>query len=413
MPEQGREYTSVEICAGAGGQALGLHNAGFQHRALIEFDRHACDTLRANLGKLGGQENCQVHELDLKNFTKKAEPKEKQFNIASLGFKPGQITLLAGGVPCPPFSLAGKQLGRDDDRDLFPVMLDMVEALQPRAVMIENVRGLLEPSHRFAEYREEIRRILRRLGYVPSEWTLVEARNFGVPQLRPRAILIAICEKDAPYFPKKLPLGDSEAVVTVADALKKSMRQRVRALGDEGEKIYRRWLEKAERGSVAPTLVGGSKKHGGADLGPTRAKKAWELLGIDAHGVADEPLKDKERDLLSERGIKLTVSQAAIIQGFPEDWKFAGKKTAAYRQVGNAFPPPVAETMGKAIIEALRRADAGEALSPIDKELFEAANTPIKLFECSDLDGESSGNRKPSDATSEAVELDRTPASVH
>ncbi|GII94863.1 DNA cytosine methyltransferase [Sinosporangium siamense] len=360
MPEQGRVYTSVEICAGAGGQALGLHNAGFRHRALIEFDPHACRTLESNLDKLGGAEVCKVHELDLKNFTRRPKTRQEQFDIEDLGFEPGEITLLAGGVPCPPFSLAGKQLGRDDERDLFPVMLDMAEALQPRAIMIENVRGLLEPSHRFAGYRAEIIRTLSMMGYVSSEWALVEARNFGVPQLRPRAILIAIREEDSPYFSKELPKGDPKNVVTVAEALKESMHQRLKALGSEGKRLYKQWLEKAESGSIAPTLVGGSKKHGGADLGPSRAKKAWEALGIDGHGVADEELKDKARDLLGERGIKLTVSQAAIIQGFPPDWEFSGRKTAAYRQVGNAFPPPVAEAMGRAIIEALRRSDAKE-----------------------------------------------------
>lgn len=357
MPEQHREYTSVEICAGAGGQALGLHMAGFRHRALIEIDKDACATLRANLHRLRGQADCQVYEWDLKKFTKGPKTQEDHFDIYDLGLHPGEIDLLAGGVPCPPFSLAGKQLGERDERDLFPVMLDMVEALKPRAVLIENVRGLMVPRNKFAAYRESIRKRLIDLGYIPSEWTLVEARNFGVPQLRPRAILIALREPYAQYLPDELPQGDPRRFVSVADALKESMWQRLEPFGDEGIRRFEWWLQKARKGTVAPTLVGGSKKHGGADLGPSRAKKAWEALGIDAHGVADDPVKDKNRDLFGERGIKLTVRQAAIIQGFPEDWEFAGRKTAAYRQVGNAFPPPVAEAMGRVIFNALRCAD--------------------------------------------------------
>lgn len=121
------------------------------------------------------------------------------------------------------------------------------------------------------------------------------------------------------------------------------MRKRFDDVDDpRAEKVFQRWLIQASKG-VAPTLVGGSKKHGGADLGPTRAKKAWEALGVCGLGVANnvkdmERLESQDRDLFAKAGPKLTVTQAAIIQGFPETWKFSGKKTAAYRQVGNAFP---------------------------------------------------------------------------
>jgi DNA (cytosine-5)-methyltransferase 1 len=106
-------------------------------------------------------------------------------------------------------------------------------------------------------------------------------------------------------------------------------------------------------GTIAPTLVGGSKKHGGADLGPTRAKVAWAQLGICGKGLANHP-PVKE----CEEMPRLTLQMAAIIQGFPKEWKFAGKKTPAYRQVGNAFPPPVAEAIGKSIFKALEFYDS-------------------------------------------------------
>src|SRR5262249_27278615 len=116
---------SVELCAGAGGQALGLEAAGFEHLALVEVDPHACDTLRRN------RPRWNVIEDYLENF-----------DIATYG-KPD---LLAAGVPCPPFSMAGKQLGSDDERDLFPRALELVERAEPRAVLFENVRGLLAPA---------------------------------------------------------------------------------------------------------------------------------------------------------------------------------------------------------------------------------------------------------------------------
>jgi DNA (cytosine-5)-methyltransferase 1 len=117
--------------------------------------------------------------------------------------------------------------------------------------------------------------------------------------------------------------------------------------GWEGAK---EWAERAN--DIAPTIVGGSKKHGGADLGPTRSKHAWAKLGINEHGLDEMP---------PSKGFtgapKLTVKMAALIQGFPPEWIFVGKKTPAYRQVGNAFPPPVAKAIGTAIMKALLQGD--------------------------------------------------------
>ena len=111
---------------------------------------------------------------------------------------------------------------------------------------------------------------------------------------------------------------------------------------------------------IAPTLVGGSKKHGGPDLGPTRARAAWQALGVDGRGIANEP---PEPDFVGMP--KLTVRMCARIQGFPDDWVFVGKKTPAYRQIGNAFPPPVA----KAVALRLRAAARARALQEEVKKL--------------------------------------------
>ncbi|MGW7519814.1 DNA cytosine methyltransferase [Streptomyces sp. NPDC054796] len=367
-----RKFTSVEICAGAGGQALGLHNAGFRHRALIEIDDHAVATLRENVAGNAEWGGCEVIQADL-----------REFDPAKLGLQEGELDLLAGGVPCPPFSMAGRQLGEDDERDLFPTMLDLVDFLSPKAVMIENVRGLLEPPGKFRSYRENV--IIPRLraaGYRVCGWNVIEACDYGVPQLRPRAVLVAMRKEFAGYFTWPDP-ADS-AVRTVADALGESMKERFGSSA-RGQKAFERWLDKAQ-GGIAPTLVGGSKKHGGADLGPTRAKRAWKKLGVDAMGVADEPehMKDEERDLYAKDkdgdpiGPKLTVSQAAIIQGFTEGWKFSGRKTAAYRQVGNAFPPPVAEAVGRQIVAAL---EAGTEEPLTSEHTAEQQEEPGTLFE--------------------------------
>ncbi|MFB7776449.1 DNA cytosine methyltransferase [Streptomyces bauhiniae] len=338
------KYTSVEICAGAGGQAVGLHNAGFRHVALIEIDKDACETLRTNTEHSPEWTGCKVIQADL-----------REFDPVGLGLEPGNLDLLAGGVPCPPFSAAGKQLGRDDERDLFPTMLDMIDQLEPKAVMIENVRGLLDPK--FAEYRQEIIKRLESMGYEKCYWDVLEAKDYGVPQLRPRAILVAMKPEYAQYFEHHKPAETK--VITVGEALHDSMRERYDAVAGDirAEYAFKRWYEKAQEG-VAPTVVGGSKKHGGADLGPTRAKRAWGELGVCGMGVANEPheMKDAERDLFAVAGPKLTVTQAALVQGFPAEWKFSGRKTAAYRQVGNAFPPPVAQAVGNQIYAAFEAA---------------------------------------------------------
>lgn len=306
---------SIEICAGAGGQALGLEQAGFDHTALVEIEKPACETLRAN------RPEWNVIEGDVHEFS--AAP-----------FK-GTIDLLAGGVPCPPFSVAGKQLGSDDERDLFPEALRLVRECDPRAVMIENVRGIFYPK--FSEYREMILGELHKMGY-KTWWQLVQASDYGVSQLRPRAILVGIKEPWASHF--TWPQPNQESAPTVGELLHDEMA----ANGWNGADA---WAENADK--IAPTLVGGSKKHGGADLGPTRAKKAWAELGVDGRGIVDQPPTE---DFDGEMP-RLTVKMAALVQGFPKDWDFFGRKTAAYRQVGNAFPPPVAKAVGTAIKEAL------------------------------------------------------------
>lgn len=308
-------YTSVEVCAGAGGQAVGLEAAGFAHLACVEIDPHACATLRYN------RPTWNVIQSDLREW--EPDPALK-----------GTVDLLAGGVPCPPFSIAGRQLGRDDERDLFPEMLRLAEALQPRAVMIENVRGIT--GRKFDDYRAEIVTELKELGYEFCGWEVLDAADFGVPQTRPRAILVVMRPDAAAHF--RWPEPNAKRV-TVGQALRHHMAK------DQWEGAAD-WAKGAN--GIAPALVGGSKKHGGADLGPTRAKTAWRALGVDGLGLADEPPQPGRT-----MPPRLTVEMAAVIQGFPRAWKFQGRKTAAYRQVGNAFPPPVARAVGRQIAAAL------------------------------------------------------------
>ncbi|GHF44482.1 DNA (cytosine-5)-methyltransferase 1 [Amycolatopsis bartoniae] len=314
-------FDVVEICAGAGGQALGLDKAGFEHALAVELDENACNTLRAN------RSGWKIAEGDV------ADPSV---------WRPHDyqgVSLLAGGVPCPPFSIAGKQLGANDERDLFAWAVEQVAVVQPDALLLENVRGLSMP--RFAGYRQHVLDRLVQLGYI-AEWRLLQASDFGVPQLRPRFILVALKPDYAPYFHWPEP---SKAPLTVGETLVDLM-----ASGEwPGAQA---WAKKANK--IAPTIVGGSKKHGGADLGPTRAKRAWAEMGVDALGLADAPPTPGHP---VDFAPKLTCQMVARIQGWSKDypWEFTGRKTSRYRQIGNAFPPPVAHAVGSAILRALRQ----------------------------------------------------------
>ena len=312
---------SIEFCAGAGGQALGLEQAGFAHEALVEIEPDFAKTLRLN------RPQWDVRTADMNDFDGRP-------------FK--GIDLLAGGLPCPPFSIAGKQLGERDERNLFPAAIRLIDEIRPKAVMIENVRGFL--SAVFEDYRLQLKSQLAKLGY-HADWRLLNSSDFGVPQLRPRVVIIALRKDlvDAFDWPDVLPHNPP----SVGECLKDLMA----ANGWQGAA---RWAKQAD--DIAPTIVGGSKKHGGPDLGPTRARRAWAAMGVEGRSLGDAA---PPSDFCGMP--RLTLRMVARLQGFPDSWLFHGRKTTAYRQVGNAFPPPVA----KAVATNLRIALAANRMFPV------------------------------------------------
>lgn len=310
--------TSIEFCAGAGGQALGLEAAGFAHQLLVDNDPDCVRTLRLN------RPEWRVEQADMRDVSVRA-------------FR--NVDLLAAGLPCPPFSVAGKQLGEKDDRNLFADSLRLIAEAEPKFVLIENVRGFLDPV--FADYRTFLRRRFENLGY-HVDWKLLQSSQFGVSQLRPRVAIVAAQERYWPHFSFPQPGGHVPPSVGVL------LRD---LMGENGWMHLEDWVQTAS--DIAPTIVGGSKKHGGPDLGPTRARKAWEKLGVNGSTIADAAPPPGFADLP-----RLTNRMVARIQGFPDTWAFHGRKTTSHRQIGNAFPPPVARALGVQIRLALEQAES-------------------------------------------------------
>ncbi|MCX4797299.1 DNA cytosine methyltransferase [Streptomyces sp. NBC_01242] len=311
----------MDVCAGAGGLALGLEQAGFEPVLLLDNKPVACETLRVN------RPTWNVLQMDLLDFIPDEYPETYD------------VDLLSAGLPRVKSSATAARAETEEEQRLLEAAVLLAHSVQPRALLIENVPGLVDVAV-FETLRKFIRKELEHLGY-RMRWFVLNAADFGVPQDRKQGVLVALKER---YFDSfRPPAPTVKEHVPVGRALRHSMAARGWGGADA-------WAAQAI--GVAPTLVGGSDNRGGADLGPTGTKKAWARMGVNGSALADEvpgPELDGCRDL-----IKLTDSQAALLQGFPDAWRFAGRKTARYRQIGHASPPPVGKVLGSAIAEALR-----------------------------------------------------------
>jgi DNA (cytosine-5)-methyltransferase 1 len=320
--------TAAELCAGGGGQALGLEQAGFTCQGAVEIDPDACDTLKTN------RPDWPVLQGDI--------------TCLPAGWLDGRPDLIAGGLPCTPHTRGGRQLGSADERHLWDAALRIIADARPRAVLLETSNAIL--SARFDGERRQTTSALADLGY-RFRWGVIDVSGYGVPQRRRRAVLVALAGRDGGILP--WPRAVPGPPATAGDALYRL------AVADGWFPGAAHWAAGAQ--DLAPTVVGGSRKHGGADLGASQGKAAWRKLGIDPMGIADGPpgpdgKYPRGRGLTgdaSRTGLMLTTGMAARLQGFPADWVFSGGKTSQYRQIGNAFCPPAAEAIGTAIRNVL------------------------------------------------------------
>ena len=361
---------------------LGLQKAGFRFSDVFEIDPHTCVTLENNHASKGGLLAAEVHNEDVSKLT------WDNFQ------RP--IRLLAGGAPCQPFSLAGRHLAEQDNRNMFPAVLRAVRSLRPLSVMLENVPGLARPS--FRPYLEYLLRQLKWPSVVPDKdedwqshdrrlfqhqaattdryeyhvsWAILEASDYGVAQNRRRFFIIAI-SADVPRnfdFPiashskealvRKQTNGEYWAVRRLTPPKEKSNAQV--QMRSEDYTTFEAWRTVRDAISdLPPPVASESKSHynhwqiPGARIyrGHSGSRLDWPSKTIKAgvHGVPGG-----ENIVLIDDGTYryFTLRETARLQGFPDDFVFYGARMHITRQIGNAVPVDLAAAIGRQLFRTL------------------------------------------------------------
>ena len=330
---------SIELFAGAGGLALGLEQAGFEHIGLVEFDKSAANTLIFN------RPQWKVLREDIAITTQK--DLEKEFNIQK-----GELDLLSGGAPCQSFSYAGKRLGLQDVRGtMFYHYATFLEKLQPKMFLFENVRGLL--THDKGKTYQTILTIFQEQGYKTMH-TVLNAWDYGVPQKRERLITVGIrndlVNQCSFTFPQK---HDYRPIM-------RDVKLDTNPSKDECER-YSEYKEKI----FALVPPGGYWRDIDPEIAKEYMKTCWYMGGGRTGILRRIGLDEPSLAVLTSPGMKQTdrchpievrpfsYRENARIQTFPDTWGFWGKLSEKYKQVGNAVPVNLAKEIGIAIKNTL------------------------------------------------------------
>lgn len=331
-----KEYSVLELFAGAGGLAVGMEKAGLKCAALNEIDKWACQTLRKN------RPSWNVLEGDIKNF--------------SFTKYKNKVDVVTGGFPCQAFSYAGKKLGLNDARGtLFYEFARVVKEVAPPICIGENVRGLL--SHDNGKTLQGMISILDEIGYNVMPVQILKAINYNVPQKRERLILVGIKKGIGIQFEYPKP---NNKIYTLADALKKGYLYDCDVPKSEGVKYPKSKIEVLDlvpqKGywrdlpiSIQKKFMGGSFYLGGGKTGIAR-RIGWDEPCLT---LTCSPAQKQTERCHPEETRPFTVREYARIQTFPDEWKFEGSLAQQYKQIGNAVPVNLGREVGYAIVKFL------------------------------------------------------------
>lgn len=338
-------FKSIELFAGAGGLALGLEQAGFEHIGLVEFDKSAANTLTFNRPqwKVLCEDIAITTQRDL----------EKEFNI-----KKGELDLLSGGAPCQSFSYAGKRLGLQDIRGtMFYHYATFLEKLQPKMFLFENVRGLL--THDKGKTYQTILNIFEEQGYSTFH-DILNAWDYGVPQKRERLITVGIRNDLMGACSFKFPEKHEYRPIM------RDVKLDVNPSRDECER-YSEYKEKI----FALVPPGGYWRDIDPEIAKEYMKTCWFMGGGRTGILRRIGLDEPSLTVLTNPGMKQTdrchpievrpfsYRENARIQTFPDTWEFCGKLSEKYKQVGNAVPVNLAKELGLAIKKTLEEINNG------------------------------------------------------
>lgn len=344
LQEPLKNYSSIELFAGAGGMALGLEEAGLDCALLNEFDRDACSTLRRN------RPNWNVVEGDVRNV-----------DFKSLK---GKIDVVTGGFPCQAFSYAGKKLGFEDSRGtLFYEFARCVKETEPLIAIGENVRGLL--THDGGRTIEGMISVLTELGYEVLEPTILKAIFYGVPQKRERLIIVALKKGAGLDFEFPTP---GRRVYTLRDALKAGDLYKTDVPLSKGQtypESKRKILDMVPPGGYWRDLPLEVQKEymqksfylGGGKTGMAR-RISWDEPSLT---LTCAPAQKQTERCHPDETRPFTVREYARIQTFPDEWAFEGSLSSQYRQIGNAVPVLLAKKIGQCIVNSLNAHTRGIA----------------------------------------------------
>ncbi|MBY6203539.1 DNA cytosine methyltransferase [Halomonas denitrificans] len=356
-------FKAVSLFSGAGGLDIGLEQAGFELIRASDFDGSCVETLRAN--QLAG---IRINAKRKRRYLEGATIGHEDISGLSLKEELGESPdILVGGPPCQPFSSAGAQRSVADSRGrLFEDFVRIADEIKPRRILFENVRGLVTargPGGIPGEALNLVRLSFERIGY-RTNFSVLNAADFGVPQRRVRLFMLASLEEPPPEFPTPSHSKDERdglpPWVTMAAALQDIMEPENEMLVQPSASLFKQLSELKpgtglkSRGVKEPTRPGG---HWGYKQGAFVADQNLPARTVTASSSQDWIWDTRNRLR------RITVAEAAALQGFPSEWVFTGSRAARYRQIGNAVPPPLGKVLGRALIDSLSGAHEGENVS--------------------------------------------------